>query len=817
MTEQEIAELDEAYKKAVLNGTANTQEWADRMADSKVGVAGYTAALRSAQKQLKDSMVGLGKSMMDGETGASVFNDGIKAGADRLDLFFIKKLGPAGMVLGKMAQAAAAYIGAVNKQADSLYKSFQDISRTGTIGHGAMRDVYGNMQKFGYGVKELDKFGSLMAENSQTLAQFGGNAVDGAKAFANMASDLQHSPVTEQLLNMGISVDEINRGAAGFIKQQASLGRGQKEIGDKLASGTLAYINELENISRLTGQTRKEQEDKIADAMAEQAFNAKIGQLKRQEESGDAATREMARRQREKLEAGNQIFQGEMRKEFIRGAAGDVAAMGTLTNLAGGEIVDAITNPAKDIGDVVGSVVTGFDRLNESGGENLAMMNAWNGTFPDYYESQKLAAQYRGKNAKAELEKAAANKNTTDSATKNMTATEIAQRKARDNMQDFINFGINPVTKVMEILAKAIEWLTDLLPGAGKAREQYEMEKKVNSVKTAKVNMENEAGERVDVTPETAERIKANKAKGIKEGTKSDYVPPPPSVSEGKGWDDNTAGTTNKTSATPSAGNTNATSSKEGLANKTSATPSAGNTNATSSKEGLANKIMSAESGGRNIANKSGEGGAATSSAFGLFQFTKGTFEGLAKSAKEGSALYGKTFDDYKKDTNLQREAMNVLMDQNAAKLSSRGLGTSDANMYLAHFLGAGGAAKALGAGPSALLTDVMSPEQLSANPSLKSMKTVADLQAWAEKKMGGAEAVPSGPTSGYKPTVTAATETQPRAELSAPKVQQAQKEEEEDTSKELMAAHAAKLNDIVRAAEKLAGTQQKILQRTNA
>lgn len=782
MTEQEIAELDEAYKKAVLNGTANTQDWADRMADSKVGVAGYTAALRSAQKQLKDSMVGLGKSMMDGETGAAVFNDGIKAGADRLDLFFVKKLGPAGMVLGKMAQAAAAYIGAVNKQADSLYKSFQDISRTGTIGHSAMRDVYGNMQKFGYGVKELDKFGSLMAENSQTLAQFGGNAVDGAKAFANMANDLQHSPVTEQLLNMGISVDEINRGAAGFIKQQASLGRGQKEIGDKLASGTLAYINELENISRLTGQTRKEQEDKIADAMAEQAFNAKIGQLKRQEETGDAATREIARRQREKLEAGNQIFQGEMRKEFIRGAAGDVAALGTLTNLAGGEIVDAITNPAKDIGDVVGSVVNGFDRLNESGGENLAMMNAWNGTFPDYFESQKLAAQYRGKNAKAELEKAAANKNATDSATKNMTKAEIAERKARDNMQDFINFGINPVTKVMEILAKAIEFLTDLLPGAGKAREQYEMEKKTAATKTAKVIMDNEAGESVTVTPETAERIKSNKAKGITEGTKSDYVPAP-TVSESKGRDETAAG----------------------------------GKGATSPKETLANKIMSAESGGRNIANQSGPGGAATSSAFGLFQFTKGTFEGLAKNAKEGSALYGKTFDDYKKDTNLQREAMSVLMDQNAAKLSSRGLGTSDANMYLAHFLGAGGAAKALGAGPSALLTDVMSPEQLAANPSLKSMKTVADLQAWAEKKMGGAEAIPSGPTSGYKPTVTAATETQPRAELSAPKVQQAKKEEDEDTSKELMAAQVAKMGDIVRAAEKLAGTQQKILQRTNA
>lgn len=769
MTEEEIAELEEAYKKAILEGTANTQAWADRMADAKIGIEGYTAALRASKAALRESMIGLGKSVAEGEVGASVFTEGVKAGADRLDLYFTKKLGPAGQVLGKLTQAAAAYVGAVSKQADTLYKSFQDISRTGTIGHSAMRDVYENMQKFGYGVKELDKFGSLMAENSQTLARFGGNAVDGAKAFANMATELQHSPVTAELLNMGISVDEINKGAAGFIKQQTALGRNQKEIGEKLQSSTIAYIGELETISRLTGQTRAQQEQKIADANAEQAFNATMSSLKRKADAGDLD----ARAQYEKFDKANRILEGETRKAFIKGVGGDIGALGPLVNVAGGDLIEAMQDPKKDIGDVIGSLTRGFKGLNDAGGDQLAMLNSFNNAFGNYAEQQALYAQFGEKNVNAEIAKAEANKKTTDAATKNMTEAEIAQRKARDNIQDFVNFGINPVTKVMEILAKALNWLTDLLPGAGKAREQYEMEKKVASIKTTRVGVW-KGNELVYVSPEEAEKLKGDQAK---QGT----------------WEDNKS----LPSAQPATGGT----------------PAPAGT--TSPRSALAEKIMTAESGGRNIANQSGEGGRATSSAFGLFQFTKGTFEGLAKNAKEGSALFGKTFEDYKKDTGLQREAMNVLMEQNAAKLSSKGLGTSDANMYLAHFLGAGGAAKALMAGPNALLTDVMSPEQLAANPSLKSMRTVAELQSWAEKKMGGATAVPTGPSGGYQTAVTPSAEAQPRQALAAPRMSEAKKTESEDESKALMVAQVEKMQDIVRVMEKQTAITGKILQRS--
>jgi hypothetical protein len=177
------------------------------------------------------------------------------------------------------------------------------------------------------------------------------------------------------------------------------------------------------------------------------------------------------------------------------------------------------------------------------------------------------------------------------------------------------------------------------------------------------------------------------------------------------------------------------------------------------SKKTLADKIIQVESGGRNIANQSGAGGKATSSAFGIAQFTKGTFEGLAGKAGKENPLYGKTWDDYKSDTDLQREALNQLMDTNRQYLEKQKVSTSDAAIYLAHFLGPNGAVKVLSQPDSTPLASVISPSQMEANPMLQKMSTVADIKSWADKKMGGggfasaaAGAILSGPMGGYQP-----------------------------------------------------------------
>lgn len=473
MTPQEIEDIFAAYDKAVLNGTANTKEWQNKLKDARAGIIGYTQELKASQQALKSSLRDLGKTLADSDGSASIFGGALSAGANTLDAF-TQKAGPAAQALSMAAKAGVAYFNAVTKQADGLYKSYQDLSRTGTVGFGGMTEVYSSMQKFGYGVNELDKFGVLMSENSENLARFGGNAVDGAKAFANLGTELQHSGLTEKLLNMGISVDEINKGAAGYLKQQVGLGINQKGLGDKLAAQTAEYISELETISRLTGQTRQQQEQKIADAQAEQAFNAKMSSLKKKADAGDID----AKKQYDKFDQANRILEGDMRKAFIKGIGGDIAALGPLINVAGSDLVDAIENPSKDIGDVVGSLTRGFKNLNESGGEQLAKVNAFNDTFGDYATWQNLNAQFGDKDVKAELDKAKVDKEATDAGTKNVTAMEMAQRNARNNLQDFVNLGINPVTKAVEILSKVVEWITDFLPGVGKSKKQREREKR---------------------------------------------------------------------------------------------------------------------------------------------------------------------------------------------------------------------------------------------------------------------------------------------------------------------------------------------------
>jgi hypothetical protein len=70
------------------------------------------------------------------------------------------------------------------------------------------------------------------------------------------------------------------------------------------------------------------------------------------------------------------------------------------------------------------------------------------------------------------MEAAKKNSKTTDDATKSQVEIERAQRNASNNMQDFLNLGIKPVTWAMSVLADVIEGLTDLIPGAGRARER---------------------------------------------------------------------------------------------------------------------------------------------------------------------------------------------------------------------------------------------------------------------------------------------------------------------------------------------------------
>lgn len=133
------------------------------------------------------------------------------------------------------------------------------------------------------------------------------------------------------------------------------------------------------------------------------------------------------------------------------------------------------------------------------------------------------------------------------------------------------------------------------------------------------------------------------------------------------------------------------------------------------------------------------------STAQGFGQFLNGTFVDTAKkvfpelankSPAEILTLRGTKLAD---GTPIEAVLEQKFRTDNIASLASAGIQPTPGNVYLAHFLGAGGARNVLSADPNTPLSQVVSANAIKANPEVLAIKnkTVGDLQNWANSKFG--------------------------------------------------------------------------------
>ncbi len=149
--------------------------------------------------------------------------------------------------------------------------------------------------------------------------------------------------------------------------------------------------------------------------------------------------------------------------------------------------------------------------------------------------------------------------------------------------------------------------------------------------------------------------------------------------------------------------------------------------------DALVGRIVQVESAGRADARNP------LSTATGLGQFIEGTwlrmmrsyYPDLAQSLARAELLA------LRLDPDLSREMVRNLARENEEYLQARGHQTTAGRLYLAHFLGAEGAHRALSSDPSLGVGDVMGAAVVAANPFLEG-KRIADLLAWADRKMQG-------------------------------------------------------------------------------
>lgn len=148
----------------------------------------------------------------------------------------------------------------------------------------------------------------------------------------------------------------------------------------------------------------------------------------------------------------------------------------------------------------------------------------------------------------------------------------------------------------------------------------------------------------------------------------------------------------------------------------------------------VVNRIVGAESGGDPNAQNS------RSSAAGLGQFIDSTWVATVRKHRPDIAkgMSNDQIIELKSDAALAREMTTRHTEENAKGLASAGVPVTDGNVYLAHFAGLQGAKNILTAPDDTPIVDVLDAAAIKANPTvLGGGKTVADVKAWADGKMG--------------------------------------------------------------------------------
>ena len=150
--------------------------------------------------------------------------------------------------------------------------------------------------------------------------------------------------------------------------------------------------------------------------------------------------------------------------------------------------------------------------------------------------------------------------------------------------------------------------------------------------------------------------------------------------------------------------------------------------------EALIGRIIQVESAGNARAQNP------LSTASGLGQFIESTWLRMIRSYRPDLLASMSRADvlELRFNPDLSREMVRHLAQENEAYLRARGHDITAGRLYLAHFLGPGGADQALRADPANSVAAVMGGAVISANPFLRSY-SIADLRNWAERKMSGA------------------------------------------------------------------------------
>jgi len=160
---------------------------------------------------------------------------------------------------------------AVAKAATATTDAFQKATASGATFGGSVTEF--SKAASGAGMT-MEKYGQLISQNGDAMRLLGGTTEQGANRFSQISKALRSS--SSDLYALGYSTEDVNQGLANYSKFLGTTGKLGNMSNAELAKGAKSYLKEMDALAKVTGETRKQQEDAMAKLATDAQYQAAV-------------------------------------------------------------------------------------------------------------------------------------------------------------------------------------------------------------------------------------------------------------------------------------------------------------------------------------------------------------------------------------------------------------------------------------------------------------------------------------------------------------------------------------------------------------
>jgi hypothetical protein len=131
----------------------------------------------------------------------------------------------------------------------------------------------------------IPEFARIIAENGSKIAGLGGNAQKSAEVFLAIGKDFSESPAVRQLNAAGVGAEELNKVLTISTINRRNLDMNNAVTQQRVADAAIAMAVEMDNVARLTGVSRQQQEKQIAEQMKKAEVEIMLAAMSEEERS----------------------------------------------------------------------------------------------------------------------------------------------------------------------------------------------------------------------------------------------------------------------------------------------------------------------------------------------------------------------------------------------------------------------------------------------------------------------------------------------------------------------------------------------------